>query len=268
MTDKSEKDAAAKIDETTAKEKTGIEGIKDQLSGMENLLKSQVDGKKEPDKEPEVNFSEINPEEMAKSFGEKEDALDFIKKFCEHASVSPEDIIDESGGRYITEEMVKSMADSDEEDSQVKFAILSAMKEGNDRMAQRDAVIMHTLINMSKSVAVLTGVVDEMQKSLKPEEKGEGDKGDDVKLPELDNAAKGPLSQSEMTKSVTVPEKPNVMRALKKAFPGNYNNIEEQKKFNEYASLVDKLGVESALETIKEDSKDDYDSIMYRLQQV
>ena len=121
-----EKDAAKKLETEAAEEKTTLSGISDQLSGVEDMLKSQTKKEEDPANPPEdeIDFEKIkeNPEELAKAFtDDPEGQKDFIKKFSDACGIHPRDMYDEEGNQLIDEDMAKAMVEEESKRTIIHF---------------------------------------------------------------------------------------------------------------------------------------------------
>lgn len=251
-----EKDKAAELAAKAQAEKSANEKIAENLSAVTDLLKSAVEKKtveKEPEKK-EIDFENMDTHEMsvslAKSFADdKEKAVEFIKELTEACGLNPQDMVDGDGNEYIDEEMLKSLEESQTKGEKYLAGILYSMQETNSRNAKKDEVIMHTMMNLAKSVIDINATVTELQKSFaKPEgDKSGGEpekKEGEIQLPTLD--AGDPISEIDtaMVKSIS---KADFMKALKKSFPGKHGNTVEQEKYNSYADQANRLDPEMVI---------------------
>ncbi len=268
-----EKDAAAKINEKAAGDKTQLEKIADNTSATTDFLKSMVKDKEkeaeEDGKKEDIDYASITPEDMAKSFADKDEALDFIKGFCEYADVQPVDMQHEDGSKFITEEMWKSMQEATGDDMEVKSAIMFSMAETGERSKQINSTILHSLVEFGKGMSALTAEVAELKKSLAPPSEKTGEEkeaGEIAKIPNLDDAAGEPKSQHDMTKSTdasSVSGTTELIKAINSEFTGSYDT-EAQLKRSKYVSYAQKMGHETALIAIGQDSPGDLALIQSR----
>ena len=258
-----EKDAAAKINEKAANEKTEMEKIGETLTGVDTLVKSLVEDKEKKEdgdgieENQEIDFEKIVPEDLAKSFkGDTDKAKEYISKLTEACNIMPQDMTDEDGERFIDDEMLKSLQDSEETGQRYLSGIFHAMQESNERTVKKDAVNMQLLIDLAKSVTGLHGVMGELQKSMVPVEKSVP-KEENI-LPLLgESAGQSPLSlqgQGAIEQSTGIDYNQG-LSILKKAFPGNFGNIEESAKYEEYVDYTKKNGFEEALNIMSDDDR-------------
>lgn len=263
---KEEKEAAAKLESASEGEKSQLEKIADNTNSMTELLKSQVEAKKDEaeveKKDDDIDYSSITPEDMAKSFADKDKAFDFIKGFCEYADVQPVDMQHEDGTKLISEEMWKSMQEATDDDMGVKSAIMFSMQEAGERNVQINSTILHSLVGFGKGLSALTAEVIELKKSLAPPvEKTDAEKEAEkiAAIPNLDDAAGDPKTK-DMTKSTGadgVIEETMLLKSIDSVFVGSWDK-EAQAKGNTYKTYVRKTGsIEAALTLIGQDSSAD-----------
>ncbi len=252
-----EQAAADKLKAEAKEGKTKIDQIGDDLADVSTMLKSVVDKKEketgdEEEKKKEIDYSEIVPEDLAKSLVEsddKEKTIDFISRLTEGCNLMPQDMIGENGEPFVDAEMMKSLEDATDEGKQFMSGILYSMQEANERTAKVNAVNMQLMSTLVKSLQGQTEVMKEMEKSFasKTVEK----KADDVdKLPEFteENAA-DPASEAtgEDQGALTI-HRDVAMRAIKKSFVSS--DTQEYIKQTEYCDLVARHGFELAITKI------------------
>ena len=263
-----EKDAAAAIDAESAGEKTKMEKIDETLNVASELLKSVVKDKEEEaeeeKKDEEIDYSSIDPVEMAKSLVEDEDrdkTVDFISKLAKGCNVLPQDMYSEDGEPFIDEEMMKSITESEEKGHRALSAIMYSMQESNERNAKVADINMQLMSTLTKSIQDQNAVMAEMQKSLvSPETETEDPPAAEPEnpLPDQDANDKTPLSQDTagigmgMEKSFSEDQ---MLYALEKSFPGTYNNVEEQAKRFKYNKLYKDLGFETFMSQLPMDEQ-------------
>jgi len=262
-----EKDKAAKLAEEAGKEKSSLDKIGDQLTGVTELLKSHVEKKveeQEPETEP-IDFSKVDAAEMAKSFGaDLEKAKDFIKELTEACGVNPQEMFSPDGDRFISDEMLKSLQEAETQSEKYLAGIVYSIQETNERNAVKDAVILQTIATLAKSVSDMHA---ELQKSMTKENGKEGDtekdkadppKGDDeLKLPTLD--ASDPLSELDTQSNLS---KGFVRGDLQKSIKSNFfsksrNDAAQLKKYYEYSEIINKFDPEDALAQITRMNEED-----------
>ena len=268
-----EKDAAAKIDGAAENDKSKLDKIGEGVSAMTDLLKSQVENKEkkvEDEKKTEdIDYASITPEDMAKSFADKEQVVDFIKGLCEYADVQPVDMQHEDGSKLITEEMWKSMEEATGDDMSVKSAIMFSMQEAGERDVHIHSTVLHSLVEFGKGMSALTGEIAQLNKSLAPPaEKTDAEKEAEkiAKIPDLDDAAGEPKSKHDMTKSAeasSIAGTAELIKAINSEFTGSYDN-EAQLKRSKYVSYAQKMSHETALIAIGQDSPGDLALIQSR----
>jgi hypothetical protein len=256
---KKEKETADKIDEKTADDKSKIDELSE---GMNTLLKSQVEEKKEEEdqkaEEKGFDLNAVSVEDLAKSIMEKDDPKKTIKEICDACNVHPRDMIDEDGEPFIDEEMMKSLEKSKEVGERYMYGVLASLDEMNFRNAKKDEVNLQFMQIMAKSLSEIGEKVQKLEKGMKNGEYSmkstEGAKfADDQGLPDVgDGAANAPLSQQEDVSGGTKKgfDEDAYKRALKKSFPGTYGNEEERKKFYQYEELLKSLNPEDFLNAI------------------
>ena len=261
-----EKDKAAELEAEAGKEKTAIEKVGDELGELTSLLKSQVEKKPDPDdgeveKDEPIDFDNLDPAELAKSFGEdKEKAKEFIAKLAEESGLNPQDMLDTEGNRYVDEDMLKSLEELEERGSRYLAGIFHAMQENNERSAKVTETTMHTMVALAKSVTDLKGVIESMQKSTTEDKGGDGEEGEvekDTVLPALD--AEDPISdlnpESGMKKSIPTGDFEDALR--KSFYNGSHGNHAQEAKYHKYMDLAKMFPPEMVLSQMESDSDRD-----------
>ena len=262
-----EKDKAATLEAASTEEKSQLEQIGDDLTGVSDMLKSHVEGlekTEDPPAEEEVPFDikSVTPEDFAKSIGgTKEEKVDYIKRLVDSCNLMPQDMVEEENGdQFFTAEMIKSM---EGETSAVQGFIagtMYALQESNERTAAKDSLIFQTLIGMNKSLADLTAVVTEQNEKLEKsmpvaeiipvvEEKSP--------LPDLDGTSTNPVSEQVDLGGGQPMMTPEAMsKAIKAAFPGRYNDTAELQIQNKYIDWLSRMTPEDALASMEPGHRD------------
>lgn len=268
-----EKDAAEKLKSAAENDKSKLDKIGDSVNTMTDLLKSQVAAKevesKEEKKTEDIDYASITPEDMAKSFADKDQVVDFIKGLCEYADVQPVDMQNEDGAKLISEEMWKSMQEATDDDMGVKSAIMFSMQEAGERNVHIHSTVLHSLVEFGKGMSALTSEISQLNKSLvPPAEKTDAEKEAEniEKIPDLDGAAGEPKSKHDLTKSTeasSVAGTTELIKAINSEFTGSYDT-EAQLKRSKYVSYAQKMSHETALIAIGQDSPGDLALIQNR----
>lgn len=242
MTPEEEK-AALELEEGSKNEKSELAKIGEGLGEVQNLLKSQVVKKEDPKKE--IDFEGMSPEEiaekMSKSFvGSKDAATSFVTAFAEYAGVNAQDMFDENGEQFITDDMRKSLDESAEKGERFMSALLYSQEEATKRAQKTSEVLFNALQIFGKSISGLVGehtkmneIVEEMKKSMVVEPKT-----GDQEIPNMEGEAADPLSKIEHESGSTTLDYNTQMGVLQKSFPMD-GTIEQQSSYQRYASLVD-----------------------------
>ncbi len=256
-----EKTAADEIDASAAEEKTQLEKIGDTVTGVSDLLKSHVEEqeKTEPS-EPEAPFDihSVTPEVFAKSMsGTKEEKIDFINRLTDSCGLMPQDMIDEDGGRYFSDEMMKSLEDATTEDQAFKASIMYAMQEANERTAKKDALMFQTQVDMAKSIEGLAKVVGELseklEKSVSTTEIVPTEDEGKSPLPDLDGTSTTPVSeQVDLGGEQPMMTSETLSKAITAAFPGRYGDQDEMLLQAKYADWAGRMTPEDALAAMEE----------------
>ncbi|UCE67402.1 MAG: hypothetical protein JSU85_05140 [Candidatus Zixiibacteriota bacterium] len=275
-----EKKAADQIDNEIEKNKTSKElaDVKNQLAGLEDLLKSTMKQISKSDEEEETeelfDFESVSPEELAenlaKSFKSDEERTEYLVKFAEACGVMPQDMYDKEGEPYIDENMLKSINESEDKGNRLLSGIFYSMQEANDRRTKMDATILQTMSVLAKSISDIGKKIENMNKSVS-EGDIEGDTGEENKedgqLPDLgEHAASPPLSEQESSNNGQQYNLTQLKKAIERSFPGNYGNTEEQAKCHKYICEAEKIpdDIMGFVETIP--NKSDRDLIKSNLQ--
>ena len=250
-----EQEAADKLKAESKTEDTKIDQIGKDVAGVTEMLKSHVEKteKAEDDgdgeEEKPIDYSAINPEELAKSLVEsddKEKTVDFISRLTEGCNLMPQDMIGEDGEPFVSAEMMKSLEEASDEGKQYLSGILYAMQEGNERNAKLASVNMHLMSSLTKAIQDQNGVVADLAKSFasKTVETKIPDKTAD--LPEFTE------ENSNTAKSVdTADDTPALihrdvgMRAVKKSFVSS--DPAQYRKQTEYCEKISSVGFETAM---------------------
>lgn len=267
-----EQEAADKLKAESNTEETKIDQIGKDVAGVTEMLKSHVEktekaeDKGDGEEEKAIDYSAINPEELAKSLVEsddKEKTVDFISRLTEGCNLMPQDMIGEDGEPFVSADMMKSLEEASDEGKKYLSGILYAMQEGNERNAKLAAVNMQMMSTLTKAIQDQNGVVADLAKSFasKTVETKIPDKS--TELPEFTE------ENSNTAKSVdTADDTPALihrdiaMRAIKKSFPSSAGT-ESYIKQTTYGDLVARIGYEKA---IKEIPLDDAEMIRSDLQ--
>lgn len=260
-----EKTAAGEIDASAAEEKTQLEKIGDTVTGVSDLLKSHVEeqekAKAEPaDQEVPFDIHSVTPEEFAKSMtGTKEEKIDYINRLTDSCDLMPQDMIDEDGGRYFSDEMMKSLEESTTEVQGFMAATMHAMRESNERTAKKDSLMFQIQSDMAKSIEGLTKVVGELSEKLEKSVPTTEITPTDGKspLPNLDGTATNPISeQVDLGDGKQTLTSETLSKAITAAFPGRYGDHDElllQAKYSDWAS---RMVPEDALAAMPEEHRD------------
>jgi len=171
MTDEEKKVAAelqAKLDiEKAEKEKTAAK-----IGNIESMMKAIIDSssKKNDQSDPEqesFDFALIDAEEMAKSMANDPDSQkEWLEKFFRHSVVSASDLENEDGEPIYSEEMKKSLEESESQGAIAINLILQTMQANNELMAKRDELLIAGMAQMAKSFQLTTKELVEMKKAM------------------------------------------------------------------------------------------------------
>lgn len=259
-----EKKAADEINASAAEEKTQLEKIGEDVTGVSALLKSHVEEQEKANAEPaepEAAFDihSVSPEDFAKSMtGTKEEKIDYINRLTDSCGLMPQDMIDEDGGRYFSDEMMKSLENATTEVQGFMSATMYAMQEANERTAKKDSLMFQTQIDMAKSIESLAKVVGELsekiEKSIPTTEITPTT--EKSPLPDLDGTATKPVSeqvdlggkQSKISSEV-------LSKAVNSAFPGLYGDVEDLKLQAKYADWAARMTPEEAMAAMPEEHR-------------
>jgi polyhydroxyalkanoate synthesis regulator phasin len=171
----------------------------------------------------------------------------------------PQDMIDEEGGRYFSDDMMKSLEDATTEVQSFMAATMYAMQEANERTAVKDSLMFQTQIDMNKSIEGLTKVVSDLTEKLEKsvstteivpagEEKNP--------LPDLDGTATNPVSeQVDLGGGKPTMTSETLSKAVTSAFPGLYGDLEDLKLQAKYADWAARMLPEDALAAMPEDHR-------------
>jgi len=239
MLTQEEKDAAAKLEAESKNEKSELAKIGEGLEGVQTLLKSQVEKKEEP--KEEIDFANISPEDLAKSFiGDKDKATDFIARFAEYVGVKPQDMFDENDEQFITDEMRKGLEDSEETGQRLMKGILYSMEESNKRTQKMNEVLFGTLSILGKSMSGLVDESTKMNETVEEMKKSMVTKipDGDQELPNIEGNADDPLSKIEHEQGSPGIDYNTSMNVLRKSYPSD-GTIEQQSLYQKYAGMID-----------------------------
>ena len=253
-----EQEAADKLKAESKTEKTKIDQIGDDLSGVTEMLKSHVEKteKAEDDgggeEEKPIDYSAINPEELAKSLVEsddKEKTVDFISRLTEGCNLMPQDMIAEDGEPFVSAEMMKSLEEASDEGKKFLSGILYSMQEANERNSKIAAVNMQLMSTLTKSIQDQNGILSVMEKSFTAKTVETKTTDAATELPEFTE------ENSNTAKSVDVADETPAlvhrdvgMRAVKKSFISS--DPAQYRKQNEYCEKISSVGFETAMNQI------------------
>lgn len=256
-----EKTAADEIDASAAEEKTQLEQINENVTGVSDLLKSHVEDfekeKETPAEEVPFDIKSVTPEDFAKSMGgTKEEKIDYINRLTDSCGLMPQDMIDEDGGRYFSDDMMKSLEEATTEVQSFMAATMYAMQEANERTAKKDSLMFQTQIDMAKSIEGLAKVVSELSEKLEKsvstteivpagEEKSP--------LPDLDGTSTTPVSeQVDLGGGQPKMTSETLSKAISLAFPARYSDQEEMALQAKYADWAARMPPEDTLAAMPE----------------
>lgn len=249
-----EETAAAELEKDSKNEKTELGKISEGLDNVQELLKSQVEKKEEF--EEEIDFDNISPEDLAKSFiGDKGKATDFIARFSEYLGVTAQDMFDENDEQFITDEMRKSLDESEEKGQRLISGLLYSQEESVRRGVKRDEALFGVLSILAKSVSGLVtestkinATVEEMKKSMVTE-------SGEQEIPDLKGNSDNPLSKIEHASGDPKLDYNSSVSILQKSFPMD-GTIEEQSAYQTYAAKLDKeIPIEQIISEMPMDHK-------------
>lgn len=260
MLTQEEKDAAAKLEADSKNEKTELGKISEGLDNVQELLKSQVEKKEDP--KEEIDFDAMSPEEiaekMSKSFaGDKDKATDFIARFADYLGVNAQDMFDENGEQFLSDEMRKSLDESTEKGERFMSALLYSQEESTKRAQKSNEVLFGALSIFGKSISGLVDESTKMNETVEEMKKSMVSGSGDQEIPGLEGNAADPLSKLEHQSGSPELDYNTSMNVLQKSFPID-GTLEEQKAYQIYAGKLDK---EISLEQIISEMPMDHQSV-------